>query len=205
MPSIFAFTSIPAKKTSLREEYPKDLVQRVQATILKQQEEFGGILTSQILPELKKNHIHLYYGDPIHFSHKEAVRDYFLSKVLSFIQPVFLRKDLEPVFLQNNALYFLVDVENGTDSPGTHNYALLNIPSDHLSRFIELPRIGNDHYILFLDDVIRQNLQEIFPGFIIHGAYSIKLTRDAELILEDEFTGDIADKIERQLDAGERN
>src|SRR5690242_6869883 len=45
MPSIFAFTSIPQKKTSLREEYPKDLAQRVQSIILEQQEEFGSILT----------------------------------------------------------------------------------------------------------------------------------------------------------------
>jgi polyphosphate kinase len=44
-----------------------------------------------------------------------------------------------------------------------------------------------------------RNLTEVFPGYKIHGAYSVKLTRDAELNLEDEFAGDIADKIERQL------
>src|SRR6186997_619689 len=63
MPSIFAFTSISAKKTTLRDEYPKELVQQVQDTVLQQQEEFGRILTQQIIPELKNNHIHLYYGD----------------------------------------------------------------------------------------------------------------------------------------------
>src|SRR5580765_4938149 len=63
MPSIFAFTSIEAKKTSLREEYPKDLVEQVQATVFQQQEEFGRILTGQILPELRKNSIYLYYGE----------------------------------------------------------------------------------------------------------------------------------------------
>src|SRR5258708_37662971 len=61
MPSIFAFTSIEAKKTSLREEYPKGLVEEVQATVLRQQEEFGTILREQILPELEKNNIWLYY------------------------------------------------------------------------------------------------------------------------------------------------
>jgi len=199
MPSIFAFTSIPAKKTSLREEYPQDLLQRVQSIILEQQEKFGEIFTQQIIPALRQNHVQLYYGDVINFFHLETIREYFLSKVLSFIQPVFLRKDQPPVFLENNALYFLVDVENAGDRPGTHSYAILNIPSDHLPRFMELPKIGDDHFILFLDDAIRQNLQEIFPGFIIHGVYSIKVTRDAELELADEFTGDIAEKIEKQL------
>ena len=203
MPSIFAFTSIKAKKTSLREEYPKDLVKQVQETVLKQQEEFGRILTEQILPALKKNNICLYYGEPIKAEHHETLREYFLSKVLSFLQPIILRDDNRPnVFLENNALYFIVDLES-IEKPGTHSYALLNIPSSNLPRFLDLPKSGDDHYIMFLDDVIRDNLQEVFPGFIIHGAYSIKLTRDAEMNLEDEFIGDIAEKIEKQLEKRE--
>lgn len=203
MPSIFAFTSISAKKTSLREEYPKDLTYTVQATVLNQQEEFGKILTQQIIPELKQNHIHLYYGDVINDRHIEAMREHFLSKVLSFLQPVLLQKDNQAnVFLENNALYFIVDIESPAQ-PGKHLYALLNIPSTNLPRFMELPTISDDHYIVFLDDVIKENLQEIFPAYTIHGAYSVKLTRDAELNLEDEFVGDIADKIEKQLEKRE--
>src|SRR6186997_2741615 len=79
MPSIFVFTSIDAKKTSLRDEYPKDLVQQVQALVFQHQEEFGRILREQILPELKKNHIILYYGEPVEPGHQEIVREYFLS------------------------------------------------------------------------------------------------------------------------------
>jgi polyphosphate kinase len=203
MPAIFTFTSIKAKKTSLREDYPKDLVQQVQTMVQAQQEEFGRILTRHILPELKQHHICLYYGEPILPEHQDLVREYFLSKVLSFLQPVILRKDnQENVFLENNALYFIIDVE-AANQPGVHRYALLNIPSDHLPRFTELPPLEDNYYILFLDDVIRKNLQEVFPGFIIHGAYGIKLTRDAEMELEDEFTGDIADKIEKQLEKRE--
>ncbi len=199
MPSIYAFTSIEAKKTSLREEYPRDLVQQVQTTVFRHQEEFGLILTGQILPELKRNHIYLYYGDLIREEHKETIREYFLSRVLSFLQPVILRKENQAsVFLENNFLYFIVDLE-ATDKPGDHRYAVLNIPSDHLPRFTELPSIEEDHYILFLDDAVRENLQEVFPGFTVRGAYSVKLTRDAEMNFEDEFTGDIAEKIENKL------
>ena len=203
MPSIFAFTSIDAKKTSIREEYPKDLVQQVQTEVHRQLEEFGAVLKKQILPELADNHICLYYDNPIRAEHVETVREYFLSKVLSFLQPVILRKENQAtVFLDNNALYFIVDME-APDQPGVHVYAVLNIPSANLPRFSELPMLGDDHYILFLDDVIRENLQEVFPAFIIHGAWSIKLTRDAEMSIEDEFIGDIAEKIEKQLEKRE--
>lgn len=200
MPSIFAFTNIDSKKISLQEEYPKGLVRDVQKTVLAHQEEFGRILTTQIIPALKENNICLYYGEPIRPEHDEAIREYFLSKVLSFLQPVLLQKEnQEIVFLENNALYFIVEIESESH-PGKRQHALLNIPSGNLPRFFELSKIDNTHYILFLDDVIRENLEEVFPGYTIHGAWSIKLTRDAEMNLEDEFSGNLAEKIEKQLE-----
>ena len=200
MPSIFAFTSIDAKKISLREEYPKGLVQEVQETVQRHQEEFGRILSQQIIPELKKNNICLYYGESPDPAHHEVIREYFLSKVLSFLQPVLLQKENQPnVFLENNALYFIVELES-PELAGKRVYAILNIPSNNLPRFFELPMLENNHCILFLDDVIRENLQEVFPAFTIHGAWTVKLTRDAEMNLEDEFTGDLAEKIEKQLE-----
>src|SRR4030095_11350825 len=78
MPSIYAFTSIKAKKTTLRDEYPPDLVAEVKSMIQKQLEEYGRILSTQILPELRRNGIHLYYGDVTKEEHKDAVRDFFL-------------------------------------------------------------------------------------------------------------------------------
>ena len=89
------------------------------------------------------------------------------------------------------------------DQPGKKVTAVLNIPSGNLPRFLELSVIDMDHHILFLDDVIRKNLQEVFLNFNIQGAYAIKLTRDAEMSIEDEFTGDLAEKIEKQLEKRE--
>ncbi len=201
MPSIFAFTSMDeAKKIGIRDEYPKDLVKQVQSTIQLQLEEFGGILREQIIPELEQNHICLYYNQPIRQEHTETIKEYFLSKALSFLQPIFLQKENQSaVFLENNSLYFIVDVEP-VDQPGKQQFALLNIPSANLPRFFELPMLGSDYYIIFLDDMVRENLKEIFPGFVVKGAWSVKLTRDAEMALEDEFAGDIAEKIEKQLE-----
>ena len=199
MPSIYAFSSINSKKTYLRDEYPENLVQSVIDYLQTQLEDFGRIFTRQILPSLRHNNIHLYYGDPIKPEHDEMITDYFLSRVLSFLQPVILKKENRgSIFLENNYLYFIVDIED-EQAPGNHQYGLLNIPSDQLPRFTELPKIGDEYYLLFLDDVIRENLADVFPGYKIHGAYAVKLTRDAELNIEDEFSGDIADKIEKQL------
>lgn len=200
MPSIYTFSGITVKKSSLREEYPADLVQAVRYTVQRHLEDFGSILTQHILPGLKENKIHLYYGDSIKPEHKPLVAEYFLSRVLSFLQPVILKNETrDNIFLENNYLYFIAEIE-AADAPGVKQYALLNVPSDQLPRFLELTKVDECDHILFLDDVIRENMQEVFPGYKVHGAYSIKITRNADLNIEDEFSGDIAEKIEKQLD-----
>lgn len=200
MPAILAFNELDSKKKHFRDEYPEGLMQDVITRVQEDQENYGRILTQQILPGLRGEGINLYYGQPLMEEHRDIIRDYFLSRVLSFLQPVFLEKDNQAeIFLENNALYFLVEIETASD-PGKRRYALLNIPSCPLPRFLELPESDGLYHIVFLDDIIRDNLQLVFPGHIIHNAYSVKLTRDAEMELEDEFLGDIADKIEKQLE-----
>ncbi|MCX8019420.1 MAG: polyphosphate kinase 1 [Chitinophagaceae bacterium] len=200
MPSIFAFTQIHSRKTSLRDEYPEDLVKKVQETVVQHQEEFGRILRESVLPALRRHNILLYYEAPLPENYYAALREYFLANILSFLQPVFL-SETHPglVFLENNALYYIVALKKEKAS-GAMRYALLNIPSDALPRFVKFSDAEGKHHVIFLDDIIRQNLQEIFPGYEISGAYSVKLTRDAELNLEDEFSGDLAEKIEKHLE-----
>ena len=55
------------------------------------------------------------------------------------------------------------------------------------------------NYVIFIDDIIRENMQIIFPGFEILGIYSFKINRDAELDFEEEYHADVLKKIERQL------
>lgn len=203
MPAIFAFTDIESKKISIRDEYPKDLVQQVQSILHTQLQQYGAVLTNQVLPALQQHGIHLYYGEPVLPEHNEFVREYFLSRVLSFLQPVVLKKaNRNEIFLENNVLYFIIETE-ATDGTGKKRFALLNIPSVSLPRFIELPPLNGNHFMVFLDDIILENLKDVFPGYSIRATYSIKLTRNAEMEVEDEFTGDIAEKIEKQLEKRE--
>jgi polyphosphate kinase len=79
-------------------------------------------------------------------------------------------------------------------------YAIVKIPSDYLSRFLVLPtKNDGQHCVIMLDDVVRHCLPIIFPGYDIHNSYSIKLTRDAELYIDNEYSGDIIEKISTSL------
>jgi polyphosphate kinase len=108
-------------------------------------------------------------------------------------------KKIKP-FLNNGALYLALHMHSKEDSKPVAEYAIVKIPSDHLSRFLELPtKDANIKQILMLDDAVRHSVRLIFPGYDIQDSFSIKLTRDAELYIDDEYTGDLVAKIRKSL------
>lgn len=169
-------------------EGEKGALSAAQQEIARQLNEYGRIFTQVVIPGLQEKGIRLYYGESPAPEHLPAIRDYFFNTILAYLRPVRLRLG-EPMelFLENNALYLVVCLEDG----GT---GIVNIPSDHVPRFLRLA--GND--ILFLDDAIRQHLDFLFPHVGIQAAYSIKVTRDAEIDV-DEFSGHLLQKVEDML------
>ena len=164
-----------------------------QQHIMRRQNEFGRIFTERIIPLLKENNVHLLFNEAFPAAITEKVSDYFLSQVMAFLNPVELSLKSK-FFPQNNELYFLINVlENGAEKT-----IVLNIPSNQLPRFFKAEAKGIT-YIIFLDDIIRHNLDKLFKNAAIQGCYSFKVTRDAELDLKDEYSGDMADQIETQL------
>lgn len=172
----------------LKEEAQPGALPAVQQEIARQLDVFGQIYTQQVLPALRNEGIHLYHNEPIQPAHHAAIRDYFYATAMGFLQPVWLQLD-KPVemFLENNALYLVVSFEQ-------EEHAIVNIPSHKLLRFLSLP----DQHIIFLDDVIRHFLPQLFPGKKVTGCYSIKVTRDAEIDV-DEFSGHLLQKVENML------
>lgn len=185
---------------------PRNLVKQIHKIVNRHQEEFGDIFRNQILPELKKNNINLINETELTENQKEFVENYFREKAQVFIQPFLLIKKKIKPFLVNRRLYLAVKLapkknETPAEEPKRtkHSFAIVEIPSQHLPRFIELPKEKEKTFIIFLDDIIRYCLPEIFPGYEIAEAHSIKLTRDAELYIDDEFTGNLLAKIKKGL------
>lgn len=175
-----------------------DTLPTIQQEINRQQHEYGYILTQQLLPLLRNNGIHLYYNEPVKDVHLSQMREYFLNRILAFLQPTWLhKKKPEDVFLENNQLYLVVALTEDAQ-PELLQYALINIPSDQLPRFIELPVVDNVYYIAMLDDIIRDNIAFLFPGYTVDRCYSIKITRDAETDMN-ELASDILDQVETMI------
>ncbi len=188
------------KKTKRQLEFePKQLMNSILDIVNQQQEEFSNIFENRIIPELRKYNIYLLRRTDLNKNQVDFVENYFQDKLLPFVQPVLLKKQKIRPFLNNGALYLAVWLKDNTKHRVKDEYAVVKIPSDHLPRFVQLPSPEGRQYIIMLDDIVRHSLDWLFPGYDIEDSFSIKLTRDAELYIDDEFSGDLITKIKNSL------
>lgn len=188
------------------EEIPSKQVSKAQRTlelihqeVTRQTDEFADIF-DVILPELESHNILLCNGKNFEEKHTEFTTRYFNEEVLPFLQPVMVKEDEIYSFLRDNRVYISVSMYKKNDTACERpKYAAVKIPYSKISRFIQLPEVDGKHYIVFLDDIIKLNLKTIFPGYTIKGAYCIRVSRDADLMIEDELDGNLVNKIERSL------
>ena len=177
----------------------QQILEQIHQEVTHQTEEFTAIF-EEIVTELESHNIILCDGQGFNPTHAEYITRFFNDEVLPFLQPVMVKEDEIYSFLRDNRVYLSVGMYKKNDTACERpKYAAIKLPYSKIKRFIQLPEIEGKHYIVFLDDVIKLNLKTIFPGYNIEGAYTIRVSRDADLMIEDELDGNLANKIERSL------
>lgn len=196
MPVISALQKLRKKDGNLdteKEEIVKsDVLQAARSTISKQLDLFGFTLEKQVIPLLEKGGVTLIYNREIPDYILDEASAYFYERLAAFLEITPLgQKDYFP---NNNQLYFVVSARREEKD----ELLVVNIPSDEVSRFYTVEK-GEKVYVLFIDDILRRFLPGLFPNHEIQGMYAVKVTRDADLDLDNEFEGSLAQKIEKQI------
>jgi polyphosphate kinase len=190
------------KRDESIEEAMRTIVQ-INSEVTAQEKEYYAIFNNMILPELKRNSIVLYQTDKVEPFHRAYVEKYFNEEVFPYLQPMVIMKDDIHSFIQDGRIYQVISLLQRRKKKETeglkYTYAIMKIPFTKIPRFIELPSYGGNYYIMFIDDVIKANMQSVFPGYEIVDCFSIKISRDADFSLEDEDQKDIAEKILRKV------
>ncbi|MFA8342559.1 MAG: polyphosphate kinase 1 [Rhodothermaceae bacterium] len=190
--------TLKSKAQSTLKFTPEELLDQIQTTVGKQLPEYGRIYRNIILKELKENKIFLVDDKNINEEQLHFIEDYFDENIRHHIQPAIIDKEILTPFLRNQRLYLTLRLSNNAKDTD-YKYVLVEIPSNHLPRFVILPSPKGEHHIIFLDDMIRVCLQKLFVNKKTIEAYSVKLTRDAELYIEDEFEGNLLKKIQKSI------
>jgi polyphosphate kinase len=169
-------------------------LENITKEVNRQKKDYYRIFFEKILPELQQNNIILYQTSEPEIFHKDFVIRYFNEEVFPFLSPVTLQKGIK-TFIRDRRLYLVAAMRYKT----THEpyFVLIKIPFSKVPRFITLPKHGEVHYYMFVDDVIKYNLPYIFPGFEVEGCFSIKISRDADIFFDDEK--DIVNEIRERI------
>ena len=175
---------------------PKKVLNQIKNIVVKQERKFNNLYENIIIKQLAEEKIFLLNDKQLNVARGTFVKSYFREKLLATLVPIMLESSMPLPELRDRAVYFFVKLTKNKKV----RYALIEIP-DNLSRFIVLPETNNLKFITLLDDVIRYNLEDIFFIFEHDNieAYSIQLTRDAELDLDKEVSGKFIDSLSKSL------
>ncbi|MFK8161654.1 MAG: polyphosphate kinase 1 [Lewinella sp.] len=197
-----------ADRKELFDFKPKKELKTIRSMMQEQQGIFGKIFREEILPELKEENIHLIHGDEMTEEQAAFAADYFDKDIKPHLHLHWLPENDEDTtelpFLKSGQLCLAVNLDEEI-AREAKEVALVPIPAKKLPRFILLPSPADDsdgYYVIFLDSIIRANLSRWIDRKVEFG-YCFKLSRDAELYIENEFDGELHRKIEARLSARE--
>jgi polyphosphate kinase len=163
------------------EDNPSKILKQIRKMISDQ--ETGYVEVFNIIKEkLKAEGITFINNTQLTASQGKIVEEYFNEHVHSHLFPIMVNSLTDVQNIRDNSIYLLVHLRS-SDSNIKDNFSLVKVPTSRLSRFY-IFSLGNSEYnILFLDDIIRYNLDKVFSpfGYDSFDSYSIKFTRDAEL------------------------
>ncbi len=187
------------KDTELYGGKPSEILQLIHKIVIRQSRYFYTIY-EKILKDLEKEDIFLINELQLNTEQGTFVRAYFEKKVRPLLMPVIISEERGLPDLKDEAIYLAVHLKKKNHRKIVA--ALIEVPTEAINRFILLPKNNHRQYIIILDDVIRYELQDIFYMYDYDeiGAYTIKLTRDAELEIDDEVSENYVKKIAMSLE-----
>ncbi len=189
----------PQKGKQMFGEFPDVLLGRIQQIVIRQQKKFEKIYES-ILGELKKENIFMVNEKQLSEPHQQFVRNYFHDQVYPFLVPIMLESAPKFPYLKDKSTYLIIKITQSVKEK-KWKYALIELPTDVVSRFLVLPAVDQQRMIILLDDVIRFCLDDIFSVFTYEKieSYTVKITRDAELDIDSDISKSLMEKVSKSV------
>lgn len=180
-------------------KHPQRILNQIHDIVLQQQDEFNRIW-KKILNELKKEKVFLVDEKHLNAKQKTFLKIFFDQELSSSIIPLFIDKIPKlPAFVDNHI--FLGIMMRKKSAPLDERFAIIEIPTKNHSRFVSLPSPPGEQHIMLLEDAICFNLPLIFShlGERCFEAHMFKVTKDAEIDIDNDFSRTFIQKIRKGL------
>lgn len=192
-------TKLGKRAVAIVGEDPEILLEQIQRKYLAASQRFDRAYR-EIIKTLEGHNIHIV--DENHLSAEQGawVLNHFRQRVLPSLFPIMLDSAPSFPYLKDKSAYLAIKLVRRTKGKKTR-YCLMEVPTENMSRFVVLPIQDGEQYVILLEDVIRYCLHEIFPTheYLRAHSYTIKLTRDAELDIDNDVSKSLVEKISGSL------
>ncbi len=182
-----------------KERY-KELLYRIQDSTRRLQNQFDQTY-SEVLAALRKRKIYLVSEQQLDNDQRTTASEIFTQSVLPELDPILLESNKPFPEITDGMIYLAIKL---THSDNNYSYGIVEIPTDRLPRFIQIPKRkgGQGKVFIVLENIMRCELARIFRGvidFVDAEAYTFKITRDAELELGDGINQSLLDRLSQSL------
>lgn len=178
---------------------PEHILDKINEKNLLLQKQFDAI-HKEIITKFEQENIFILNENQLLEEQQVFIRDYFREFVRPGLFPVMVQNLKRSTFIRDKAIYLAVHMQKSGDAK-KEDFALIKVPTSMMARFVVLPGKEEKRYIILLDDVIRFNLASIFPifEFDVFHAYTIKITRDAELDIDNDVSKSFIERLSDSL------
>jgi polyphosphate kinase len=188
-----------AKAKMHLETNPEKILEDIQMNVLNHQSEFNRIWEG-IRDEMEKQRIFLVTESDLNPEQQQFVQQYYEEEVSQNVIPLMIESIPELPYLRDKSIYLGV-VMSKKEGASRRLFAIIEVPTRVMTRFVLLPSPPDEHHIILLEDVIRFNLPEIFSyfGYDQYQSHIFKVTRDAEIDIDNDISTSLIQKIEKGL------
>lgn len=181
------------------EENPQEILSNIYEKVAEQQLLFNRTFT-QIIRELKERNIHIKNQKQLNKAQKLFVHQYFDEQIMNNVVPLMIESFPGTPFLKDKSIYLACVLRNNEQNE-VERYALIEVPTTTNKRFILLPSDEGEQHIILLENIIKYNLPHIFGAFGYDNCegYIIKVTKDAELDIDNDININIIAALEKGL------
>jgi polyphosphate kinase len=189
----------PKKKSQSGEKSASEILEEIHEEVLRQKDIFGHVY-EKLIKSLEEENIFMVNENSLSEDQKAFVVEYYREQVAPLLVPIMLKSIAEFPYLRDKSIYLAVKL-SVVKPKRKKQYALIEVPSEQTPRFVVLPEQNGRKYIMFLDDVIRFNFEKIFGLFEYSEieSYNMKITRDAELDIDDDVSKGIYEKVKKSI------
>jgi polyphosphate kinase len=191
-------------KLSKYDKSPDIILDRIHDKVMELRTEFDSIYI-QLIKELREENIFIVDEESMNSIQQQFARRYYEKHVESVLSPVIISESKSFPELRDKYLYLATKLFNKNQEDRIA-FALIEIPTDYMSRFIILPGDNKNNYIILLEDLIRFNLDKVFCtlDYDSYNSFSVKITRDAELDIDNDLSKSMLAKIHKGVKGRKR-